>query len=240
MDKVYSLFVEGKEKYAQDDSLAMKTLHKAIQKIEEDIGNYKFNTSIAQLMIVMNTGLPKDEALKHEWKEIYLKLLHPFAPHMAEECWEVFQAKSTQNNAIYKKIYFATGNIGKIERAQSLMDPLDTDIKIETYSDLKEVEETGSTPMECALQKLEVYKNATLDAPLMVADTAVYFENQDFEPTKVRRAAIEASGKKESELSKREIAHLMQAYYQDIARKAGGSMDFYYRDAFAILFLMEV
>jgi len=233
LDKVYSLFAEGKQKYANNDTLAMKTLHKAIQKIEEDIANYKFNTSIAQLMIVMNTGLPKDEIQAREWKEIFLKLLHPFAPHMAEECWEMLNP--IKNKAI-SKVYFATGNAGKIERAQSLIEPLDSSIKIEAYRDIKEIEETGKTPLECALQKLEAYKGKDLDAPLIVADTAVYFEGQDFEPTKVRRAAIEASGKEESELSKREIAHLMQTYYQDIAKKAGGEIDFYYRDSFAILF----
>ncbi len=55
LDRVYTLFIEGKEKYAEDDMLAMKTLHKAIQQIGEGIDNYKFNTAIAQLIIVMNT-----------------------------------------------------------------------------------------------------------------------------------------------------------------------------------------
>jgi hypothetical protein len=70
----------------------------------------------------------------------------------------------------------------------------------------------------------------------MTADTAVYFENQDFDPTHVRRAAIQASGRVESELTKMQIAELMIAFYTDIARKAGGKVDFYYVDAFAVLF----
>ena len=45
--------------------------------------------------------------------------------------------------------------------------------------------------MECALQKLEAYKNLGYKVPIITGDTAVYFENQDFDPTKVRRAAIE-------------------------------------------------
>ncbi|PZM84934.1 hypothetical protein DLH72_02680 [Candidatus Gracilibacteria bacterium] len=66
----------------------MKLLHKTIKKVEEDIENYKFNTAIAALMILVNNGLPKDENLQKEWKNIFARLLHPFAPHLAEELWE--------------------------------------------------------------------------------------------------------------------------------------------------------
>jgi hypothetical protein len=38
------------------------------------------------------------------------------------------------------------------------MNKLDANLVIEKYSDIIEVEETAKTPLECALQKLEVYK----------------------------------------------------------------------------------
>ncbi|MBT3853574.1 class I tRNA ligase family protein [bacterium] len=66
----------------------MKLVHKTIKKIEEDIENYKFNTAIASLMILVNNGLPKDTKLVKEWKNIFARLLHPFAPHLAEELWK--------------------------------------------------------------------------------------------------------------------------------------------------------
>jgi leucyl-tRNA synthetase len=66
----------------------MKLLHKTIKKVEEDIENYKFNTAIASLMILVNNGLPKDPSLQNEWKNIFLRILHPFTPHLAEELWE--------------------------------------------------------------------------------------------------------------------------------------------------------
>jgi len=54
LDKVWRLFMEEK-RFAESDEEAMKTLHKTIKKVGEDIENYKFNTAIAQLMICVNT-----------------------------------------------------------------------------------------------------------------------------------------------------------------------------------------
>ena len=93
----------------------------------------------------------------------------------------------------YLKIYYATGNEGKIKRAQSILDSMRCTLTLEKIPELIDVEENRKTPFECALQKLEVYKDKNYTIPVMTADTAVYFENQDFEPTKVRRAAIESA-----------------------------------------------
>lgn len=119
---------------------------------------------------------------------------------------------------------------------QKIVKGVDKNITIEAYSELIDVEETGATALECALQKLAAYEGKKLDAPILTADTSVHFEGQDFEPTRVRRAAIEQAGKKESELSREEIGVLMRDFYQDIARKAGGKIPFHYTDAFAILY----
>lgn len=86
LDKAYSTFFEGKNA-AKDDMKAMKQLHKTIKKIGEDIVEYKFNTAISALQILLNEGLPQDAEFAHEWKESFAILLHPFAPHMAEELW---------------------------------------------------------------------------------------------------------------------------------------------------------
>gem|GEM_PF-5886431 len=142
----------------------MKVLHKTIKKVGEDIDNYKFNTAIAQMMICMNTGEPQDAEKKAQWRKIFIILLHPFAPHITEECWEkLYNSLPTplftiEGSRKYKKIYFATGNVSKIERAQKLLNKLDPSIVIEKYQNIIEVEETAKTSLECALQKLEVYK----------------------------------------------------------------------------------
>ncbi len=234
LDKVYKLFIEENGKQSDNDDEAMKTIHKATKKIGEDIENYKFNTAIAQLMICMNTGEPTDTEKKTQWRSMFIRLLHPFAPHMAEECWEKIASPTQQ----YDKIYFATGNTAKIERAQKLLSQINPDAIIEKYSGIIDVEETAQTPLACALQKLEVYKSKDIDAPIAVADTAVYFENADFdfEPTKVKRTALELAGKKESDLSVEEVAELMIGYYQQKAQEAGGSLEYYYIDSWAVLY----
>ncbi len=87
LDKSVALFETPK--FAADDMKAMKLLHKTIKKVGEDIDSFKFNTAIAALMILVNEGLPKDAENAQEWKETFAVLLHPFAPHLAEELWSM-------------------------------------------------------------------------------------------------------------------------------------------------------
>ena len=87
LDKVARYFIDQEPRIAKDDQEAMRLLHKTIKKVSEDIENYKFNTAIAALMILLNYWIPKEEKLAKIWKETFIKLLHPFAPHLAEEIW---------------------------------------------------------------------------------------------------------------------------------------------------------
>lgn len=66
----------------------LKILHKSIKKITEDCEVLAFNTSIAQLMIVVNEMNNYDVVYKDVWRTFIL-LLAPFAPHLAEELWEL-------------------------------------------------------------------------------------------------------------------------------------------------------
>ncbi|UFX82916.1 leucine--tRNA ligase [Candidatus Absconditicoccus praedator] len=93
LDKVWNLFQNGKT--SGNDQESMRQLHKTIKKVTDDLENYKFNTSIAQMMILVNTGMPSDPNLAKEWQEKFLVILHPFAPHLAEELWEFIGNKPT-------------------------------------------------------------------------------------------------------------------------------------------------
>lgn len=61
-------------------------LNQTIQKVGEDIGAFRFNTAISQLMILVNE-MEKQDSIEIEDYKILLKLLAPFAPHVAEEIW---------------------------------------------------------------------------------------------------------------------------------------------------------
>ena len=76
----------------------LKTLHKTIKKVREDIENFSFNTSVAAFMICLNElgGCPKREIL-----EPLTVLLAPFAPHIAEELWHTLGHTTSVCDAQY-------------------------------------------------------------------------------------------------------------------------------------------
>ena len=70
----------------EDPSLETKT-HKTIKKVSEDIERMKFNTAIAALMTLIN-DYTKAGAITRDDLITFIKLLHPFAPHLTEEIYE--------------------------------------------------------------------------------------------------------------------------------------------------------
>jgi leucyl-tRNA synthetase len=63
-----------------------KLLHETIKKVGDDIEGLRFNTAISQMMILVN-ALQKEPALPRSAMLDLLRLLAPFAPHIAEELW---------------------------------------------------------------------------------------------------------------------------------------------------------
>ena len=64
-----------------------KLLNKSIKKITEDTASLNFNTAISQMMIFVNTIGKYQTVPRFAW-ETFVKLLAPYAPHLAEELWE--------------------------------------------------------------------------------------------------------------------------------------------------------
>ena len=62
-------------------------LHATIKKVSEDMESLSFNTAIAQMMILVNE-LMTAETRPIEAIKTLLRLLNPFAPHLAEELWQ--------------------------------------------------------------------------------------------------------------------------------------------------------
>ena len=65
----------------------LKTLHKTIKKVDEDIANFSFNTSVSSFMIAVNE-LTAVKCDKRAILEPLIVLISPYAPHIAEELWE--------------------------------------------------------------------------------------------------------------------------------------------------------
>lgn len=87
--RFWRLFYNRDGEYVVSDeaptAAELKSLHKTIKKVGEDIENFSFNTSISAFMICLNElgGCNKRAIL-----EPLIVLIAPFAPHIAEELWE--------------------------------------------------------------------------------------------------------------------------------------------------------
>ncbi|MBQ2294323.1 MAG: class I tRNA ligase family protein [Spirochaetales bacterium] len=69
-----------------------KLLHKTIGIVTDKLNNLEFNTAISQLMILL-TAMQKEETLNKEVLQTFVKLLHPFAPFITDEMWEMLGGK---------------------------------------------------------------------------------------------------------------------------------------------------
>lgn len=75
-----------------EDPETLKILHQTIKKVENDIEGLRFNTAISQMMIFTNHCL-KAGIITKNTAETFAKLISPFAPHLAEELWQIFGNK---------------------------------------------------------------------------------------------------------------------------------------------------
>ncbi|MBX7058423.1 MAG: leucine--tRNA ligase [Leptospirales bacterium] len=70
-----------------------RIVHQTIRKVTEDIERFAFNTAISQLMIFTNEFL-SEKRLGGDNARSFIKLLSPFAPHLADELWALLGEKS--------------------------------------------------------------------------------------------------------------------------------------------------
>lgn len=81
----------------------LKILHTAIKKIKEDVENFTLNTSVSALMICINE-LSKIPKITKETAEKLVVILSPFAPHVAEELWQILGHKESISFAQFPKV----------------------------------------------------------------------------------------------------------------------------------------
>ena len=77
----------------EESKETLKILHQTIRKVGDDIEDMKFNTAISQMMVFTNHCY-KVGKVTHETAVTFFQLLAPFAPHLAEELWEIYGNKS--------------------------------------------------------------------------------------------------------------------------------------------------
>jgi len=87
LSRVCNLFNE-KRKTAKSNKEIISKLHQLTKKVSNDLEEMKFNTAIAAFMEFINFWQQPEQALSPKDAEIFLKLLSPFAPHLAEELWQ--------------------------------------------------------------------------------------------------------------------------------------------------------
>jgi len=88
LDKIWKIAEKNQLSDQPANEDIIKQLHKTIKKVGEDIENLRFNTGISAMMILINS-FQKIEVLNKDVYLEFLKLLAPYAPHLAEELWEM-------------------------------------------------------------------------------------------------------------------------------------------------------
>lgn len=96
--KVWNLFYPKNGDWAVTDDAPtkenLKTLHKLIKKVSEDIEVFSYNTSIPAFMIAVGE-LAQQKCTSREVLQQVVVLLAPFAPHIAEELWHTLGNSTT-------------------------------------------------------------------------------------------------------------------------------------------------
>ena len=104
LKRFWKLFFDANNQFAvsteEPTAAELKTLHKTIKKVEEDIERFSFNTSVSTFMICVNELI----ALKSNKRAILEPLtivLSPYAPHITEELWQLLGHRDSISYARY-------------------------------------------------------------------------------------------------------------------------------------------
>jgi len=102
LDKVWGLIRTSNEVDGDPNREALRALHQTIRKVTDDTEGLRYNTAISALMEYLNVlraldgqGDEERPRLQSCLLEPLVILLAPFAPHIAEECWERLGHKNT-------------------------------------------------------------------------------------------------------------------------------------------------
>jgi leucyl-tRNA synthetase len=104
LKKLWRLFFDAEGNLivnqAESTKAELKTLHKTIKKVTDDIENFSFNTSVSNFMICVNE-LTDLKCNKKAILQDLLVILSPYAPHIAEELWHQLGNKESITKASF-------------------------------------------------------------------------------------------------------------------------------------------
>ena len=88
LNRVWQIFNDKQKIGTKTDKELLSKLHQLIKKISDDLEAMKFNTAVAFFMEFVNVWAEGKRILSKKEADIFLRLLAPLAPHIAEELWE--------------------------------------------------------------------------------------------------------------------------------------------------------
>lgn len=104
--KFWRLFHDADNNFEVSDAApskeALKTLHKTIKKIQDDLDRFSFNTAVSNFMIATNE-LTEQKCNNRAILSELLILLTPYAPHITEELWSQLGNKESITKATFPK-----------------------------------------------------------------------------------------------------------------------------------------
>jgi leucyl-tRNA synthetase len=102
LNRFYDLIVS--DKVTEEETLeALKLGHRVVSQVEKEIEAMQFNTAIAKMMEFINAFAPLEAYPKSVLKMV-TQVLYPFAPHIAEEAWELLGEKQSLTHIPFPKV----------------------------------------------------------------------------------------------------------------------------------------
>ena len=124
-----------------NDAKAIQLMHQTIKIVTNNLNDMKFNTALSRLMECVN-HFSNDTCIEHNMKLIFIKLISPFVPHLAEELWELNGGTSSvflEDYPIYSAKHIEEDNIaiaiqvnGKLRGSINIQKDVDRDYILKT------------------------------------------------------------------------------------------------------------
>jgi len=131
----------------------LKSLHKTIKKVKDDIERFSFNTTVSAYMVCLNE-LSSQNCTNKQIIENFLIILSPFAPHIAEELWHVIGNTTSIIDAAFPEYNESYLKSDTIKYPIAFNGKVRFDIEVPAETSNKEIEKLALSD-ERTIQRLE-------------------------------------------------------------------------------------